>query len=145
MTEAELIEIVQGAIEIGNSQQEFALTVLTGYLLIAYFVGTRLTRFEVSFITSIYILMGVSYIFTRAINASIVQNYREMLLARVPEYSSQIGFDGAYGIPKESYPLGDAEFHRPVSQEPHNAQEAFTKRGASGLPVAYSTQYGLQK
>jgi small-conductance mechanosensitive channel len=39
---------------------ELSITILTGYLLIAFFIGARLTRFQVIFATAVYSVMYLS-------------------------------------------------------------------------------------
>ena len=70
MTEYEIIDaIVSLRLEIAQHSMNFA-SVLFGYLIAAYFVGSKLTRFQVGVITVLYILWSPAPI-TAAYDASI--------------------------------------------------------------------------
>ena len=56
MTVVELMGMSQGDATLAMMQSENALAVLTGYLLIAYFIGAKLTVFQVTFVNSVFLL-----------------------------------------------------------------------------------------
>jgi hypothetical protein len=49
MSEFEIYEAVCMTSDLGMNYSQYLLSVLTGYLLIAYFIGSNLARFQVSF------------------------------------------------------------------------------------------------
>ena len=64
MTESELLSTIS---EIGAQNwqiTEYVLTVVTGYLLIAHFIGAKLNRFQVSVVNGLYLLMHSMGIWT---------------------------------------------------------------------------------
>ena len=60
MTLAELIAAAQGATQTSMALNEMNLAILTGYLLIAYFIGANLTLFQVSLVNTIFILSRIA-------------------------------------------------------------------------------------
>ena len=91
MTDAELLFAIQGGLEIGQSKLEFSLALLTGYLLIAHFIGEKLTRFEVCFVNAVYILVGTAQILSVFATGQILGNLRSILVSQTPELSAQTG------------------------------------------------------
>jgi hypothetical protein len=68
MTVAELVGIAQGEIQNVLALSEASLTLTTGYLLVAYFVGAKLTFFQVSLVNVIFLLSRTAnYISMQAI------------------------------------------------------------------------------
>jgi hypothetical protein len=57
MTVVELVGMAQGDANIALMLSEGALTVLTGYIVIAYLVGAKLTLFQVTFVNLIFVLV----------------------------------------------------------------------------------------
>ena len=57
MTIPGLVAMAQGESEVAVMLSESALAVLTGYLLIAHFIGAKLTLFQVTFVNSIFVLV----------------------------------------------------------------------------------------
>jgi hypothetical protein len=51
--------------------------------------------------------------------------------------------DGFYGTPREAIRLADAEFERPEPDDSTRWKQAFTQRDSHGMPVAYSTRFGV--
>jgi len=51
--------------------------------------------------------------------------------------------DGFYGIPKESIPLAGVEYARPKPDDSTRWKAAFTRLDSYGIPVAYSTRFGV--
>ena len=56
MTIIELISLAQGETQNALAMNEYNLATLTGYLLIAYFIGANLTLFQVSFVNFVFLL-----------------------------------------------------------------------------------------
>ena len=60
MTELDIYNAMIQANEQASTVGEMLLTVLTGYLLIAFFVGKQLTNFQVSFVNIVFVLTYLS-------------------------------------------------------------------------------------
>ena len=60
MTLNELIVLAQGETQNALAMNEYGLATLTGYLLIAYFIGANLTLFQVSFVNIVFLLQRVA-------------------------------------------------------------------------------------
>ena len=61
MTEGELYAALESAVATASSFSDSAVVVLTGYLLIAFVVGERLTRFQAAFCSLMFLSLYVSY------------------------------------------------------------------------------------
>ena len=61
MTEAELYASLETAVANAYTLSDSSIVVLTGYLLIAFFVGDRLSRFQAAFATLLFVLVYSSY------------------------------------------------------------------------------------
>ena len=61
MSEAELYSALETAVANAYTLSDSAIAVLTGYLLIAFFLGDKLSRFQVFFATLLFTLMYTSY------------------------------------------------------------------------------------
>ena len=59
MTEYELSDLMNGIVSNVIQGQAVFLTTLTAYLIVAYTVGAKLTRYQVSFVNFVYLLFGV--------------------------------------------------------------------------------------
>jgi hypothetical protein len=59
MTEYELSDLINGISSNIVQGQAVYLTMITAYLAVAYSVGSKLTRFQVSFVNFVYILFGL--------------------------------------------------------------------------------------
>ena len=59
----ELIGLAQGETQNALALNEYSLATLTGYLLIAYFIGANLTFFQVSFVNFLFILTRLASYF----------------------------------------------------------------------------------
>ncbi len=59
MTEYEISDLMNGIASNIIQGQAVFLTTLTAYLVVAYSVGAKLTRYQVSFVNFTYILFGV--------------------------------------------------------------------------------------
>ena len=63
-----------------QSTGQVLLTVLTGYLLIAYFVGKALTVFQVSFVNVLFLLIYTATWATLANYLEVANHFRETLV-----------------------------------------------------------------
>ena len=59
MTEYELFDLINGISSNIVQGQSVYLTTITAYLVVAYSVGAKLTRFQVFFVSFVYILFGL--------------------------------------------------------------------------------------
>ena len=101
MTEAELVTAIQGNVTIVNSNREYALTVLTGYVLILHFMGGSLTRFQISFVTAVYSLVFLHSIALNYGAGSIQEVYRQMMREQFPEFLERLSYPSQVGIANE--------------------------------------------
>ena len=63
MTVVELMDMAQGDANIALALSDAGLSTLTGYLLIAYFIGSKLTLFQVTFVNVVFLLTrGVNFL-----------------------------------------------------------------------------------
>jgi hypothetical protein len=61
MTEAEMLEVANGTYELMLSALSLYMSVTSGYLIVAFLVGAKLTRSQMTIISTLYIFMaGVS-------------------------------------------------------------------------------------
>jgi hypothetical protein len=72
MTEAEIVESITSYYELVVSMMGLYLTVTSGYLIVSYMVGSKLTRSQTAMVTALYIIFalittfGVTGFFLRA-------------------------------------------------------------------------------
>lgn len=59
MTEAEMIEAGTSFYELNATMLSIYLTATTGYLLVAFFIGIRLTRIQLMTISSLYLIFAL--------------------------------------------------------------------------------------
>ena len=98
MTEAELVDAIQGSMAVIHSNREFALTILTGYLLIIHFVGESLTRFQVSFVTTVYSLFYIHRCLENYGTGEIKTNYLHLLHEQYPEFAEKLNMSPHAGL-----------------------------------------------
>ena len=60
MTEYELVDLLRSGVANMLAGQAIYFTQLGSYLLVAYLVGSKLTKFQVSFLNFLLIVMGVT-------------------------------------------------------------------------------------
>ena len=60
MNEFEIYQSFLGSLNIALVQSQYLMSMLTGYLLIAFFIGERLSFFQVSFVNSVFVAMYLS-------------------------------------------------------------------------------------
>ena len=56
MTEFELLELVNGAMDLMYESTTLYLSIVSGYLLVAYLVGSKLTRVQIFIISTLFIV-----------------------------------------------------------------------------------------
>ena len=72
MTEAEIVESITSYYELVVSMMGLYLTVTSGYLIVSYMVGSKLTRSQTAMVTALYVIFalitsfGVTGFFLRA-------------------------------------------------------------------------------
>lgn len=57
MTEYELIDALNSTMANAWTVSQYGLTIVTGYLLIAHFIGRHLTKFQVLFVSLVFVVM----------------------------------------------------------------------------------------
>jgi hypothetical protein len=80
MSELEAYNAMMLANDHAQSTGQVLLTVLTGYLLITYFVGKDLTIFQVSFVNMVFLLTYISTWATLANYLEVAIHFREILV-----------------------------------------------------------------
>ena len=90
MSEADIVAAIQGSMSVIHSNREFALTILTGYLLIIHFVGKNLTRFQITFATTVYSLFYLHRTLENYGTGSIQERYRQLLGDQFPDFAEKL-------------------------------------------------------
>ena len=90
MSEAEIVGAIQGAMGVIHSNREFALTILTGYLLIIHFVGKDLTRFQIMFASAVYSLFYLHRVMENYGTGVVQESYRQMLVEQFPDFAEKL-------------------------------------------------------
>jgi hypothetical protein len=93
MTDAELLGLTQVEIEIIQGLSEWGITVLTGYLLIAYVMGRNLSLFQVTFVNAVFIALVLTVIDSSLSSQRVVANLMEILHQQNPELAVQVGYE----------------------------------------------------
>ena len=93
MTDAELLSLSQMEIEIIQGLGEWGITILTGYLLIAYVIGKNLNLFQVAFINTVFIVLFVGVLDSSLSSQRVVANLMEILHQQNPELAIQVGYE----------------------------------------------------
>jgi small-conductance mechanosensitive channel len=57
MTEYELIDALNSTAANAWIVSQYGLSIVTGYLLVAYFIGSKLTKFQVYFVSIVFFIM----------------------------------------------------------------------------------------
>ena len=57
MTEYELIDAINSTTANAWSVSQYGLSIVTGYLLVAYFIGSKLTKLQVYFVSILFFMM----------------------------------------------------------------------------------------
>jgi hypothetical protein len=93
MTEFELIQAAQGAIDTAMEGVQWQLTMITGYLLIAYFIGAKLSTLQVAFVNFVFLLMHTSAVSSVVMGLLRESYYTQQVLKISPE-TPNIGSSG---------------------------------------------------
>jgi hypothetical protein len=93
MTEIELIQAAQGAIDLVMDGSQWQLTQITGYLLIVYFIGAKLSTLQVAFVNFVFLLMHASAVSSVVMGLLRESYYTQQVLKISPE-TPNIGSSG---------------------------------------------------
>jgi hypothetical protein len=85
MTEIELIQAAQGASDLAMVAAQWQLTIITGYLLIAYFIGAKLSTLQVTFVNFVYLLMLANAVASVVMGVLRESYYTQQVLKISPE------------------------------------------------------------
>jgi hypothetical protein len=85
MTEFELIQAAQGAIDTAMEGVQWQLTMITGYLLIAYFIGTKLSTLQIAFVNLVFLLMHTNAVVSVVMGILRESYYTQQVLKISPE------------------------------------------------------------
>ena len=85
MTEIELIQAAQGATDMVMAGVEWQLTMITGYLLIAYFIGAKLSTLQVAFVNFVFLLMHANAVASVVMGILRESYYTQQVLKISPE------------------------------------------------------------
>jgi hypothetical protein len=88
MTEIELIQAAQGAIDLVMDGSQWQLTMITGYLLIAYFIGAKLSMLQVAFVNFVFLLMHANAVASVVMGVLKESYYTQQVLKISPETPS---------------------------------------------------------
>jgi hypothetical protein len=102
MTEYELIDAANSTASQAMAATQYALSIVTGYLLIAHFMGRKLTLFQVSFVNGIFILMHTVVMFALVAHAKRVQ----VLLLKLSESGSDVAVFATLLMAPDRQPSG---------------------------------------
>ncbi|MEP1471754.1 MAG: hypothetical protein ABJK25_12335 [Halieaceae bacterium] len=92
MTDTELLGLVQTEIEILQGGTEWGITILTGYLLIAYVIGRDLNFFQVSFVNIVFLVLAGSTIDSSVSSHAVVGNLMEELYQQNADFALRVGY-----------------------------------------------------
>ena len=93
MTDAEILSLAQAEIEILSGLSEWGITVLTGYLLIAFVAGKTLSVFQVSFVNLVFIVLVLTSLDSTISSQNLVGNLMEILHQQNPDLALQTGYE----------------------------------------------------
>lgn len=82
MTDLDTFNAMKLANDYAQATGEVLLTVLTGYLLITYFVGAKLSVFQVSFVNVVYLLTYISTWLTLVQYLETANHFRDVLISQ---------------------------------------------------------------
>ena len=63
MTEYEVIDAINSTMALAYSVSQYGLAIMTGYLLIAHFIGAQLSVFQVWFVSIVFVVMHSMCVF----------------------------------------------------------------------------------
>jgi hypothetical protein len=88
MTEFELISLIYTANEAGNMALALYLTTVSGYLIVAYSVGAKLTRGQVALTNALFVFFSFAFTFSATTSFLAMTDY-ERALSGSSEYLPQ--------------------------------------------------------
>ena len=80
MTEYEISDLINSVSSNMIAGQALFITVLSGYLAVAYSIGRNLTTYQISFINLVFILFGIISLVSQASQFGMVFRYSDMLV-----------------------------------------------------------------
>jgi hypothetical protein len=98
MTDAELLGLVQTELSLLDSGAEWLITILTGYLVIAYAIGRNLSLFQVSFVNIVFILLILTRADANYTSQDVVRTLMELLHEQSPELALKLGYERIHSI-----------------------------------------------
>jgi hypothetical protein len=98
MTDAELLGLVQAEISLLDNGAEWLITILTGYLVIAYAIGKNLSLFQVSFVNVVFILLVLARVDANYTSQGVVRSLMELLHEQSPEIALRLGYERIHSI-----------------------------------------------
>jgi len=102
MTEVEAYSALRETTEYAMAIGEQNITLLTGYLLIAFFIGAKLTRFQVSFVNVLFVVMFLSSCLSLASAAATLTHIAQRLR------------DTGSDIPMTAFDMGESGMASPI-------------------------------
>ena len=97
MTLVELIGLAQGETQNALAITEYNLATITGYLLIAYFIGANLTLFQVSFVNFLFVLSRIAAYFSLQGILERTQHFQQQIVDADPNVPVGALATGGYG------------------------------------------------
>ena len=98
MTDAELLGLVQAEISLLQNGAELGITVLTGYVLIAYVIGKNLSLYQVSYVNGVFALLVFSAEGSNNSSHEVVSSLMDLLYEQSPDLALQVGYERAHSI-----------------------------------------------
>jgi len=101
MTELEVYDALMLANEMAADNGQTLLTVLTGYLLITFFVGEKLTTFQVFFVNTVFLLTYASTWQSLVEYSDTAVHFRNLLLSmgsELPVAVTELGATSEFQI-----------------------------------------------
>jgi len=71
---------------------EWGITILTGYLLVAYVIGRNLSLFQVSFVNIVFLVLAASALDSSISSHGVVENLMDMLYQQNADLALQVGY-----------------------------------------------------
>ena len=96
MNEFELIEAIQAVVANLNTNFISLMTVISGYLVVAYIAGDKLSRSQSAIVTLLFLVLAVLVIVTQYYLMLEASELYSRLIAVEPEWPVQIRTAGAY-------------------------------------------------
>ena len=102
MNELEVYQAMLGTIENAQSTGEMMVTLMTGYLLIAFFIGGRLSTFQVLFVNAAYLMLYSSAASTLVYTMGRVTHFGRLLDdigSSIPSGTGTASIQNVYSTP----------------------------------------------